>query len=324
MCCHMHKQDADCTFIYNDNFANCESMFRSQAPKKSIWAIGGLSLVGSVFVVAWRMLLKDMNAVQSIMLMHLALSDGLMGVYLITVGAKDLQWSGEYYLHDYKWRSGWSCQITGAISLLSSEASVMLIALISADRLKNIVFPFSGTRLTRKMAHTLCLVIWIVSFLVAFFPMFGIEYFNDPSRNHTYYGKSVVCLPLQLSSDKTAGWEFSVSVFVGLNSFFFIFIIVAYLVIFINRCQVKSKSANTKRETGLAKRVFFIILTDCCCWLPIIVIGMRSVLETSFSTPGDLSVWIAVFALPVNSAINPFLYTLFTPKVLGIIFESLL
>ena len=315
MCCHNHKEDADCAFVYNDNFASCESMFRHPAPRKSIWAIGGLSLFGSVFVLTLRTILKDANAVQSIMLMNLAVSDGLMGVYLITVGAKDLQWSGEYYLHDFKWRSGLPCQITGAISLLSSEVSVMLIALISADRLKNIVFPFTGRGLNRKVTHILCLIIWVVSFVVAFLPMFGIQYFNDPFRNHTYYGKSVVCLPLQLSSDKPAGWEYSVSVFVGLNTFFFIFITVAYIVIIINRCQVKSSSANTTRETALARRVFFIILTDCCCWAPIIVIGMRSILEESFTAPGDLTVWIAVFALPINSAINPLLYTLSTPKV---------
>ena len=315
MCCHMHKEDADCTYISNDNFASCESMFRNQAPRKSIWAIGILSLAGSVFVITWRTILKDMNAVQSIMLLHLAVSDGLMGAYLITVGVKDLQWSGEYYLHDFQWRSGLACQITGATSLLSSEVSLMLLSLISADRLKNIVFPFSGGALTRKMTHIVCSIIWLVGFLLAFFPMFGLKYFKDTYRYHSYYGKSVVCLPLQLSVDKPAGWEYSVSVFVGLNFFFFVFITVAYLVIFINRVQVKNQSANARRETGLAKRVFFIILTDCLCWMPIIVVGMRSLLEKQFNTPGDLAVWIAVFALPINSAINPILYTLSTPKV---------
>ncbi|XP_022809303.1 uncharacterized protein LOC111346274 [Stylophora pistillata] len=46
---------------------------------------------------------------------------------------------------------------------------------------------------------------------------------------------------------------------------------------------------------------------------------MRSLLEKSFSTPGDLTVWIAVFVLPINSAINPILYTFSTPQVRGIL-----
>ena len=111
MCCHVHKEDADCAFIKNDDFANCESMFKSPTPRKSIWAIGSLSLAGSVFVITWRSVFKDTNTVQSIMLLHLAVSDGLMGAYLITLGVKDLLWRGEYYLHDFEWRSSLACQI---------------------------------------------------------------------------------------------------------------------------------------------------------------------------------------------------------------------
>ena len=330
MCCHMHKEDADCTFPYDDNFADCESMFRNSAPRKSIWAIGALSIVGSVFVLTWRTIFKEKNVVQTIMLMHLAVSDGLMGIYLITVGAKDLLWSGEYYLHDFKWRTGMLCQIIGAISLLSSEVSLMVMSLISADRLKNIVFPYQGSALTRKMTHVVCFIIWCVGFLIAFIPMFGIGYFDDPFRYHTYYGRSVVCLPLQLTSDKPAGWEYSVGVFVGYNFGLSLFIMVAYVMIFFKsylssrrmarqgterEIQARSQAANNKREAALARRVFFIILTDCLCWMPVIVIGLRSTLEKSFTAPGDLAVWIAVFALPINSALNPILYTLSTPQV---------
>ena len=330
MCCHNHKEDADCAFIYNDNFASCESMFKHPAPRKSIWAIGILSIVGSVFVLTWRTIFKEKNVVQTIMLMHLAVSDGLMGGYLLTVGIKDLLWSGEYYLHDFEWRSGLACQITGAISLMSSEVSLMVMSLISADRLKNIVFPYQGSALTRRKTHVVCCIIWVVGLLIAFTPMFGIDYFEDPFRYHTYYGRSVVCLPLQLSVDKPAGWEYSVSVFVGINFALSLFIMVAYIMIFFKsylssrrmarqgterEIQARSQTANAKRETALARRVLCIVLTDLLCWMPIIVIGLRSTLEESFTAPGDLSVWMAVFVLPINSALNPIIYTLSTPQV---------
>ena len=334
MCCHQTKEDADCDFVYVDSFASCETMFRNRAPRKCIWVIGIMSLVGAVFVIVWRLVFREKkkkNMIQSIMLMHLAGSDGLMGIYLIIVGVKDAIWSGQYYLHDYKWRSSLSCQITGAIAVLSSEVSVMLISLLSADRVKNIVFPYRGRALTYKVTHILCFTIWIIGSIIAFLPTVGIDYFGSPQRGHHFYGRSVVCLPLQLSPDKPAGWEYSVAMFVGLNFAFVFFVIVAYLMIFFKSFassrrlarqgterekKARSRAANKKRETALAKRVFFIILTDCLCWLPIVVIGMRSLLEKSFTVPGDLTVWIAVFVLPVNSAINPILYTLSTSQVL--------
>ena len=336
MCCHLHKEDADCDFTFNDIFARCERMVSSSAPRKSIWVIGIFSLVGAVFVVIWRTIFKEkkiMNIVQSIMLLHLAVSDGLMSVYLMIVGIRDLQWSGEYYLYDFQWRTGQFCQVTGAICLLSSEVSVMTMSLLSADRLKNIVFPYHGSNLTPKMTHILCFFIWGLGFFIAFFPMSGIHYFNDPGTSKTYYGRSVVCLPLQLSAHKPAGWEYSVAIFVVLNLVFVVFVMVAYLMILLKtylsswrlarqgtarEIQARAQTANYKRETALAKRVFFIILTDCLCWMPVVVIGLRSIIEKSFRTPGDLSVWIAVFVLPLNSALNPILYTLSTQQVRSI------
>ncbi|XP_027049655.1 G-protein coupled receptor GRL101-like [Pocillopora damicornis] len=311
MCCHLTKVDADCDFAYVDRFASCETMFRNRAPRKCVWVISVTSLVGAVFVITWRMVYREENIAQSIMLIHLAVSDGLMGVYLIIIGWKDAMWAGKYYLHDFNWRTSLSCQISGAIAVLSSEVSMMLLSLISADRLKNIVFPFSVNGLTNKATHTLCFAIWIIGFIIAFLPTFSIQYF----KGRHFYGRSVVCLPLQLSNDKAPAWEYSVAVFVGLNLAFLAFVIVAYLTIVINRCQVQSMSAKTQRETALAKRVFFIILTDCICWMPIIVIALRSIVEKSFRTRGDLAVWIAVFFLPFNSAINPILYTLSTTQV---------
>lgn len=318
MCCHLEwKEDAGCDFAFNDNFANCDSMFsRHLAPRRSIWVVGILSLLGALFVLAWRLFFKSENVVQTVMLIHLALADGFMGVYLITIAIKDLQWDGEYYLHDYEWRTGLTCQITGAMSVLSGEVSVMLVALISAERMTKIAFPFHCPGLTPKVTHVLCLVIWLIGAIIAFLPMVGIQYFNDPDSDITYYGRSVVCIPLQLNSYFPPGWEYSVGIFVGLNLAFLVFTVVAYLIIFIKRKQVRASSGNTGRETSFAKRVLSIIFTNLAAWLPIIVIGIKSVVDTSDQLPGELSVWMAVFVLPVNAAINPVLYTLTTPQVL--------
>ncbi|PFX14315.1 G-protein coupled receptor GRL101 [Stylophora pistillata] len=209
----------------------------------------------------------------------------------------------------------------------------MTICLISADRVKNILFPYRGKSLTIKATHLLCFLIWIVGGLIAFIPTVGIDYFGSRQKGHHFYGRSVVCLPLQLSADKPSGWEYSVAMFVGLNFTLVVFVIVAYSMIIYKSCtsnrrlaqqgtereskmKTKQRPADLRREASLAKRVFFIVVTDCICWLPIVVIGITSLLEKSFRTPGGLAVWIAAFVLPVNSAINPILYTLSTKQVI--------
>ncbi|XP_066023478.1 G-protein coupled receptor GRL101-like [Pocillopora verrucosa] len=327
MCCHLDlfRQDADCEYSFNDNFASCHSMFRHHAPRRTLWIVGLLSLLGSLFVVVWQYFYPDNNVVQSIMLVNLGVSDGIMGIYLIIIGIKDLQWSGEYYLHDYEWRTGWFCHFNGAMSVFSSEVSVMMISLIALDRLKNIVFPYTFAKITPRQTCLMCVLIWLVGGVMAFLPLSGMHYFSE-----WYYGNNVVCLPLQLSPELQEGWEYSTSIFIVLNFSLFIFITVAYVAILwkswsssrrlgahgtVREIRARAQSAQAKRERALAKRVFFIILTDFLCWMPIIAIGIRSHVEKTFDPPGDLAVWIAVFALPINSAINPLLYTLSTPQV---------
>ena len=69
------------------------------------------------------------------------------------------------------------------------------------------------------------------------------------------------------------------------------------------------------RESQMARRMFFIILTDFLCWMPVILIGLLSVLGKFHDPEKQAYIWIAVFVLPVNSSINPILYTFSTPDV---------
>nr|KAG5694018.1 hypothetical protein BaRGS_002472 [Batillaria attramentaria] len=59
---------------------------------------------------------------------------------------------------------------------------------------------------------------------------------------------------------------------------------------------------------AIARRLSLIVFTDFCCWFPIGLMGLLAFHDTPI--PGEVNVWAAIFILPVNSAINPFLYTL--------------
>ena len=81
--------------------------------------------------------------------------------------------------------------------------------------------------------------------------------------------------------------------------------------------SVRSTTDSAKKEIALARRVFFIILTDLCCWMPVIIIGILTLLG-KFNDPSKQAyVWIAIFVLPVNSSINPILYTFSRTQVMN-------
>ena len=60
----------------------------------------------------------------------------------------------------------------------------------------------------------------------------------------------------------------------------------------------------------MARRLFLVAFSDFCCWFPVGVMGLLAVRGTAI--PGEVNVYVATLVLPLNSALNPFLYTLTT------------
>ena len=58
----------------------------------------------------------------------------------------------------------------------------------------------------------------------------------------------------------------------------------------------------------LAYRLVTIVVTDFLCWFPVGILGLLA--WRGVSIPGEWNVAVATFTMPINSALNPFLYTL--------------
>ncbi len=319
LCCYAKKaiEGVQCESPA-DEFSSCDDLMKNKTLQICIWILGILAFAGNLLVIIWRIIDKEENRVHSFLLTNLAVADMLMGVYMLTIAVMDLRWQGEYFKHDIEWRSGIGCQIAGVLSMLSSEASVLILTIITLDRLISIVFPFKFKRFTYKAAVFACTGVWIFGVVISVFPITGISYFygDESAGNFGFYSRSAVCLPLQLSEGTPAGWEYSVAFFIGLNFISFTFILVAYIAMFwtVKRVSRAVRSTNLNKESAMAKRLVFIVMTDFCCWMPIIIINILS-LTGKFEDPNKIAyVWIAVFVLPLNSSLNPILYTFSTNR----------
>ena len=280
-----------------------------------IWILGLLAFIGNIVVIFWRLKMRDDNKVQSFMLTNLACADFLMGVYLLIIAIKDLQWQGEYFKHDVTWRRSHLCRIAGALSMLSSEVSVLMLSAITADRLICVVFALKMRPLSLKTARIICTCVWITGITISVIPLTGISYFWNKKKDIGFFGSSAVCLPLQFSDHKYAGWEYATAFFITLNGVAFLFILTAYVLMVSTALRlIRNSSAKhmIKAESTRAKRLFFIVLTDFFCWIPVIILGILSLTGNFHDPKHEAKVWIAVFVLPVNSSINPILYTFST------------
>ncbi|XP_028413946.1 G-protein coupled receptor GRL101-like [Dendronephthya gigantea] len=276
-----------------------------------------MAFLGNFIVIVWRSFSKDSNRVASFLLTNLAVADFLMGVYLLIISYKDTVLNGVYFKHDISWRASNLCIFAGVISTLSSEVSVLTLTVITLERMICIIFTLKFQRWSMKKAWGIMIVVWLIGLCISIIPLLNDAYFYDYKQNSHFFGRSPVCLPLQLSSDRPAGWEYSVFVFLVLNGVSFLFILLAY--VFMYRSIVKAarsvRSTRVKKDSTIAKRMMFIILTDFLCWFPVIILSILALTGNLYDPSKQVYAWVAVFVLPINSSINPLLYTFSTPYV---------
>ncbi|XP_069106692.1 G-protein coupled receptor GRL101-like [Argopecten irradians] len=294
-----------------DAIFSCSALIGSTVLRVCLWTIGISAFIGNLVVIVYRLFLdrENMKKNYSLFTLNLAISDLLMAIYLLIIGVIDVYYNGVYAWNDQGWQNSILCTIAGVLSTVSSEMSTFLILLVTLDRLIVVMFPLSHLSRGEKswrLALTAYMLMWIVSITFAVIPIVTMQsYFNGE-----FYSQSGVCLALPLTGVEQPGTEYSFAVFVCLNSFLFIVIFIGQICIY--KSLRKSgrnitSSQSRQRERSVSTTLFFVVMTDFCCWFPIGVMGILSVY--GIPIPNEVYAWVMVFVLPINAAINPFLYT---------------
>jgi hypothetical protein len=241
----------------------------------------------------------------------------LMGVYLAVIGVADQVFLGSYLWRDVQWKQSAMCQVAGFVSLLSNEMSAFVVRLITLDRFLVLRFPFSARHFGRRSATLACLVTWLVRVALAVVPLL-------PFTSHWhFYGQTGICIPFPISRKQFAGQGYSFGILIVANFVLFLLIAVGQVSVFasiransmtssnVQRNVVNNNSTtinNKSRELAIARRLAVIVVSDFLCWFPIGVLGLLAAWG-DVPIPGEAGVAVAIFVLPLNSALNPFLYT---------------
>ncbi|XP_072171884.1 G-protein coupled receptor GRL101-like [Diadema setosum] len=280
-----------------------------------MWILGLSALLGNLVALCLRLRERQrggQNPVQILLIANLAVSDLVMGIYMIIIASADVIYRGNYAHHAEEWTGSVVCKMAGFLSVLSSEVSVLLVMLISIDRFLSVVFPFKiEIHLNRISARILVAASWLFSLVLSVVPALPVPYFRG------FYGVSSVCLALPLTKERVSGWEYSIAVFICTNFICFLLTFLCYLTIYISvrrshRRIVDMGAVNSrmmKEQITMTAKMALVVGTDFVCWMPIIIMGILASSGVA-DIPGDIYAWTAVFILPLNSSLNPYLYTL--------------
>ncbi|KAK7088052.1 hypothetical protein V1264_022024 [Littorina saxatilis] len=311
LCCEaMLPENFDQRYCYaeQDLLASCEDLLKSNTYRIFLWTFAALSIVGNFGSFAARVYLhSEGEAVGSfsVFVTNLSIADLFMGVYLAIIGVADLIYHGEYLWHDDEWKNSTACKIAGFLSLVSCEVSAIIICLITLDRFLVLRFPFSRLHFQRTSALITCGLIWMAGVVLAAVPLL-------PMTSHwKFYSQTGICIPLPFSgSESSHGYDYTFSVLILLNLVLFLLIAVGQALVYwsIRRNSLASSASKKSKDATIARRLTTVVVSDFLCWFPIALLGVLA--TTGTPIPGEVNVAVAIFVLPFNSALNPFLYTL--------------
>ncbi|XP_041475033.1 G-protein coupled receptor GRL101-like isoform X1 [Lytechinus variegatus] len=341
LCCRVSNLK-ECVDYEPVRFSSCSGLLEYQALGICMWLLGASAFFGNAFVLVMRLRAqRDLKRarktvkIQSLLIINLATADLLTGLYMLVLAAADTAFGSEYFVYAAEWREGLPCKIIGILALLSGEASVLILALISIDRLLVVVFPFGPVHLSVRSVKIWAAVIWIFSTIAGILPPIITSVLSEDAVGYFYiYSDVCLGLPLIRSTDvdlvveeydyETGNVDYTLNyiadgkyayyailVFIGLNLLCFLIILFSYVAIFVYARRTARRAKRTperEQELRLAARMALIVGTDFCCWMPIIILGILT--QTgAVSVSTQMYAWCVVFIIPINSAVNPFLYT---------------
>ena len=292
----------------SDEVSSCNALLHSNMYRVLLAMFAVLSLLGNFLSFVYRVLMRNRNkSAFSVFVICLSVADFLMGVYLAIIGVADGLYRGSYLWKDEDWKHSAVCKVAGVLSLMSSEVSAFIICLITLDRFLVLQFPFSRCRFSHRSALVMCAVVWCGGLILAVLPLL-------PGLSHwEYYSQTGICIPLPITKKTFDGHKYSFGLMIILNFIIFLFIAVGQLIIFwsIRTNTMGESDAVTNRKSKdltIARRLLTVATSDFLCWFPVGLLGLLA--SRGVAIPGEVNVAMAITVLPLNSALNPFLYTL--------------
>ena len=376
--CDGGEDERDCSNTVDQKlFSSDSEMISNLVFRIAFWLNSFLIIIATAIVVVRKTkLLKTTNLSDSLRCQHtiilnITIADFIMGVYLLAIAVHSSVYSGYYGQVDLWWRSSRRCSIIGSLAVISSEASCLLMIVLTAFRLHSTCDPFA-TLSTRMWPWKVGICVsWIIALTLAVLPIlshFDLRYFlhnayflvefnkqgfwnasdltkfacryaamtnktiykvgnelettrlfleesfpDKTVRVFGYYSETSVCMPRFFVTRGETAWEYTL-IIMTINFLAFISIAVCSIYLYFETSRRSQKLGHntqqrlSQQESKMQKRIATLIGTDFVCWIPICIMSYVRVSGGEFSN--IVYQITAVFLLPINSVLNPFIYSL--------------
>ena len=220
----------------------------------------------------------------------------------------DLYYGNSYVVYAKEWLKSLCCKILGFISFFALLNSLFLLTLAAISRLFVVKFPFNSHFKSVKIfiryiiGGILCDVVCCI--VVAY--IYGFVEQNN-------FMPSPVCIYLGETFKSPVVKNVTVVV-AFLQIFCFIITTVIYVVI-MGTLKNQNIKKNFEAEQQVLIQVLLVTATNAICWIPSSILYLTSIAMETY--PTSLIMWNVILINPVNSVINPIIFSII-PMVRGV------
>ncbi|KAL7864446.1 hypothetical protein AOLI_G00158660 [Acnodon oligacanthus] len=280
-------------------FKPCDNLFDSWVVRLGMWLISLVSLLGNILLILTVFTSPSYLSPVKFIIGTISGSNLLMGLCSGTLTAVDALTFGEFAVYGPRWETGAGCQATGFISVLSSEASILLLTLAAVQCSISVscvrAYGKSPSHGSVRVAAFVCL---ILSLAAASLPMVGVG----------EYGTTPLCLPSPLPEAQPSTLGFMVAL-IMMNSLCFLLITTTYIKLYWDLIKGNFDSV---WDCAMIKHVAWLIFTNCILYCPVAFLTFSSLMGL-FPVSEEVVKSVLLVLLPLPACINPLLYLLFNP-----------
>ncbi|EDV24618.1 uncharacterized protein TRIADDRAFT_56600 [Trichoplax adhaerens] len=314
LCCIVPAKVTHCIPLPDqDSLSTCNNILPHFTLQLFVWIIGIAALIGSIMVLIRNHCFysnrSNRKRVPVLLISNLAVVDLLMALYLLIIAIADQYYRGFYGSRTEKWLTSIPCYFACFLVSLSSLMSVYTIGFICLDRYIHIGVPFAQKFLTMQTAQIALGIGWLFSIIFVIIPVANSVGKYGDQRIYKY---SSVCVPSNVENLNYRKW---LATFTLLTLIIWIMTATIYILFLISlKTSRKLSNRNIDRgEKRLTLRILLIVVTNFSSWMPYYILIVQ------FLWTGWFNIYalqfIAIFALPLNAALNPYLYTFTNPAV---------
>ena len=302
-----------------DEFSSCTHLIAGRTMHLFIWGMGLLSFFGNLIVLQQR-IKHERETTASVMVQHLAFSDMLMGAYLLLIAGADTYYKNVFIFHTDSWRRHPVCKVAGFLYQTSSEMSLLILVVVVCDRMYAMIPGCRSHGMSLKSARGIAALGWTASAVLGVLPYLEFSYFKGSSHTET-----AICIMFNMSYGKhVSAWQYVLYFYIFFN--LFCVTVMGFGYAFVGKWLYKGSSVweelisdeltEEEREAELlfrsnefiiSKRLILVAVTNCTFWLPVILVTALSMLGVEIDNV--TAAWITIFVVPLNSVLNPFLFS---------------